>query len=430
MDRNADYKALRDAIDETARAWLEFKELNDKQLENKADGKLVSDLEEKIERINAAIGDTEKRRAKIEASFEADRARIEELEALMATGGSVKNTKVLEEHRDAFFTFLRGGGGRGYEFENLRKAEAKYRSMLPEEKQVNLASAAAGEALVPEIISTQIEKLELKLSPVRRLITFIPVMSTDFKQVVDIGGTASGWLAETGTRSVTDSPTLRVRTPKWGELYARPQATDWAVMDIPRAEAWLAESVADEFISAEGIAVISGNGTAKPTGLLNTTPLATADWASPLRSAEALEVVAAPSPDDITEHLLMLIYKLNSRYRTGAAFVMNSNTLGLVRRAKASDGHYLWQPSMIAGEPTTIDGHPFEVWEDMDDVGASPLGYPIMFGNFRRGYLAAQRSDIRLLVDPYTTIGLISYWFRRRESGIILNNDAIKVATR
>src|SRR5690606_2873215 len=149
----------------------------------------------------------------------------------------------------------------------------------------------------------------------------------------------------------------------------------------------------------------------------------------PERSAEALQYVDPPSPDDLTEHLLMLIYSLQSGYRPGAQFAMNSNSLSKVRRAKTAQGDYLWQPSFQAGQPAMIAGYPFVVWEnlsDFTDVQVSPESatFPILFGNFSRGYLLAERSGIRLLVDPYTTIGLISWWFRRREGGIILNNDA------
>ena len=427
-DKN-DYAELNRTLDELGNLFEDFKSANDEALEKKANSEAFSEIEIKVQKMNDDLGKLEEKRRKIEAEREADRSRIEQLEATLATGGTIGNKKVLEEHREAFFKFL-GSGGRGSALDQLMDAERKYRSMLPEEKQVNLGSAAAGEALVPEIIRDQIETMETKLSPVRRLIPVIPVASTDFKQVVDIGGTGSGWLAETGTRAVTDSPTLRVRTPTWGELYARPQATEWAAMDIPGAEQWLARSVAREFVKAEGIAVISGNGTNKPTGFLNTAPVATADETSPLRSAEALQFVAAPSPDDITEHVLMLIYTLQSGYRPGAMFTLNSSTLGLIRRAKTSQGDYLWQPNLQSGEPAMIAGYGFEVWENMPDVAQSPLEYPIAFGDWSSAYLMAERSGIRVLVDPYTTIGLISWWFRRREGGIILNNDAVKVARR
>jgi len=427
-ERNNDYAQLKEAMHEVGAAFEEFKTENDAMLEKKADGKAVAEQLAKIERIDAALEEADKKHRAAINTIEADRARIEDLEARIATGLRSGDQGAKEAHLESFVAYLQNP--RANALDKLYTNETKYRATLPQTKQINLASAAAGEALVPEIIVDEIEKMEKKNSPIRNLIPVRTVGSTDFKQTVDIGGAASGWLAETGTRTVTANSTLRVRTPTWGELYARPQASEWSMMDIPGAMAWIAEMVADEFISAEGIAVLTGNGTNKPTGILNTAPLTTDDWASPLRSAEAIEDIVAPSPDDISEHVLMLIYALNGKYRNGSKFAMNSVTLGEVRRAKDSNGQYLWQPSFQSGEPSMIAGYGFEVLEDMDNTGLSPVGHPILFGNWSRAYLLAQRSDVMLLVDPYTTIGLVSYWFRRREGGIILNNDALKAATR
>lgn len=429
-DRNSDYAQVKEVLDGLGRAVKEFKETNDLALEKKANAEAFSELEIKVERLNEEIGKKEEAVTKIERAWEADRARIEQLEATLATGGTIGSKKVITQHRDAFLKFLQSGG-RHSARQELEQIEAKYTAMLPaDRKQVNLASAAAGEALVPEIIASQIETMEQKSSPLAGVIDFLPVNSTEFKQVVDLRGTASGWVAETGTRSVTANSVLREVTPTWGELYARPQASEWAAMDVPNAEGWIAQSVADEFNRALGVAVLTGSGSSQPTGIFHTTPVTTADGASPLRAAAAIQYIAAPSPDDITEHVMMLIYGLQSGYRAGARFCFNSTTAGLIRRAKASDGHYLWEPSLQLGQPAMVAGYPFTIWEDMDDCGLSPLGFPILFGNFRRGYLGVTRSAIRLLVDPYTTIGLISWWFRRRMGGIVLNNDALKVAKR
>ena len=47
---------------------------------------------------------------------------------------------------------------------------------------------------------------------------------------------------------------------------------------------------------------------------------------------------------------------------------------------------------------------------------------------FRRGYLLAQRTQIRITVDAnITTPRRIKYFVRRREGGIPLTNDAVKV---
>jgi HK97 family phage major capsid protein len=426
------FSELRDSIDELGSAVKAFKETNDERLDKMATTESVADIEEKLDKIDVAVSKAETKKNDIDVQFQAQRERIEELEALYtAGGGGFDATKKLhQEHRDVFYKMLASGGRHG-DAEKLHQVQERVFASFPEQKRIDLTAGASGEFLLPEVIRAEVETMEQLLSPVRQLIPVVNITTNDFKAVVDILGTGSGWVGETDTRSITGTPQLRQRAPTMGELYARPEATQWAAMDLASVDQWLSRSVAEEFAKEEGLAVISGDGSNKPTGFLNTAPLVTADGASPLRDAEALQFVAAPSPDDITEHVISLIYTLNSAYRQGASFTMNSNILSQIRRAKDSNGQYLWQPSLIAGEPSTIVGFRFVVWEDMPTGPDSPLTTtPIAFGNWGRGYLLVQRTDVRVIRDEITNPGFIRWYFFRREGGIILNNDAIKVALR
>ena len=65
-----------------------------------------------------------------------------------------------------------------------------------------------------------------------------------------------------------------------GELYAYPQASNWSLQDIFfDVQQWLVDEVAADWASQEATAIISGNGTNRPTGILNTTPASTTDTA-------------------------------------------------------------------------------------------------------------------------------------------------------
>lgn len=422
---------LKESVDEIQTLFTQFKSTNDSLLEKKADGKAVADIEEKLAKIESDISAAEKKQQERIAGYEAMESRVNDLEAMYEAGGQGYNAtkQAHDDHRSAFYDMLINGGSHRYA-EKCIEAQEKAIATYDEQKRVDLTAGASGEFLLPEVIRAEVEVMEQKMSPVRQLIPVVQVTTNDFKQIVDILGQNSGWVGETGTRSVGTTPQLRQRAPSMGELYARPEATQWAAMDLSSVDGWLSRSVAEEFAKQEGTAVISGDGTNKPTGFLNGTPVLTADDASPLRSAEVLQYVGAPSPDDITEHLIMLEYALQSGYRAGAAYTFNSNTAGLIRRAKDSQGQYLWQPSLQAGEPPVINGKRFVVWEDMPDVAQSPLDFPIAFGNWGRGYLLVERSAVRVIRDEVTNPGFIRWYFFRREGGIILNNDAIKLAQR
>jgi HK97 family phage major capsid protein len=104
---------------------------------------------------------------------------------------------------------------------------------------------------------------------------------------------------------------------------------------------------------------------------------------------------------------------------------MNSNTAGHIRKLKdPSTGLFLWQPTLQMGHPDSLLGYPVAIWEQMDDIGNGK--FPVAFGNFRRGYMLLDRTDLRILVDPYSEPGFRRFYVRRRVYGHPSNTDSIK----
>lgn len=420
---------LTKTINEIGTAFEEFKRVNDERLAAVQSGKdsLATELNEKLGRIEQQVSKFTELKSQIEIEQQLHRERIEELEARRSSPGSTAAEKRRDEYKEIFHDWVRNKGNSPLHEQKLQEQQRK----MAEAKDVTVGSNAGGGFAVPEEIAREIERLELLFSPVRRLVKVVRAGTSDYKELVNIRGATSGWVGESGTRSATSTPQLREVVPTFGELYAYPQASEWSLDDIFfDVDAWLAEEVAQEFAVQEGSAVISGDGSSKPTGMTNTTPVTTADFASPLRAAAAYQYIAsdtAQSPVDpgiVADTLLDLIYTLNSAYRTGATWVMNSVTTGEVRKLKDGNNQYFWAPGLQAGQPNMLLGYPVETWEQMDDIGAN--NFPIAFGNFRRGYLLADRVGLRVTRDAVTNVGFIRFYVRRREGGIVLNNDAIK----
>ena len=160
-------------------------------------------------------------------------------------------------------------------------------------------------------------------------------------------------------------------------------------------------------------------------------PEARDDFDSPIRDADTYQYVNADddSPFAVSgDGLISLVYKVKSQYRANGTFVMNSATAAAVRKLKMMD-RYLWTDSLAAGQPATLLGYPVAVWEQMDDIdvsGGSNPSFPIAFGDFRRAYTLADRTDMRITVDPYTTPGQRKFYVRRRVYGAPTNTNAVK----
>lgn len=423
---------IKKAIDNVGEAFEEYKKTNDARIDalGKGDGATAKHLEEKLKKIDGDIvkWDGIKRAIEDEQKFQRD--RIEALEAAGSRPGKGIVEKVKDEYKGLFSDWVRA---RGADASIEAKMQLTAQRLRTEFKDITIGTPAAGGYAVPEEIAREIERLELKFSPVRSLVKVVQVGTSDYKELVSLRGASSGWVGETGSRVATDTPLLREVTPTHGELYAYPQVSEWSLDDVFfNVEAWLADEVAQEFALQEGDAVIRGNGSSKPTGMLNTTPVLTADFASPMRAAAAYQYIASDtdvddspaSPGIRGDSLIDAIYTLNSAYRAGASWIMNSATTGAVRKLKTTDGAYHWAPGLQAGQPASLLGYPVNTWEQMDDIAAN--NFPIGFGNWQRAYVLVDRTGLRITRDNVTNPGHVRFYVRRREGGIVRNNDAAK----
>jgi HK97 family phage major capsid protein len=411
---------LKVALDGLGQSWEEYKKANDERVAKLAKGESVVELDAKMAKIERDVNVFVKAKKDIEFELEAQKERIEEIESKARQPGMTVQEKAKAEYKDAFIGWMRKQG-------QSPEHEAKMSELM--KKDITIGTPSAGGYGVPEEISRQIEVLERKFSPVRDLVKVVRTGTSDYKELVSIGNTTtSGWIGETGTRSATATPQLREVTPTHGELYAYPQVSEWSLDDIFfNVEEWLTSSIAEDFAIAESTALLTGNGSSKPTGMLNTAPTTVADNASPMRAAAVYQFIAngaSPLTSLQPDKLIDLIYGLNSRYRSGAVFTMNSSTTGVVRKLKDADRQYLWQPGLQAGEPDRLLGYPVVTWEQMADIAIN--AHPIAFGNFKRGYLLVDRVGLRITRDNVTNVGYVRFYVRRREGGIVLNNDAIK----
>ncbi len=295
-------------------------------------------------------------------------------------------------------------------------------------KSLAISAGDTGGYAVPREIDAVIDATLKTISPIRAIANVVRVGSSGYRKLVTTGGVASGWAAENATRTETDPPKFAEIAPPMGDLYANTAATqamlDDSAFDV---EEWLATEVATEFARAEGAAFVNGNGVNKPKGFLAGTITAEVDGARAFGTIQYLPSGAAgafpaSAPQD---RLIDLIQSLRSPYRQGASFVMNSATLTSIRKFKTADGAFLWQPGLIEGRPDTLLGYPIIEAEDMPDIAAN--AYAIAFGNFRAGYLIAERTETQILRDPFTNKPFVHFYAAKRIGGAVANSEAIKL---
>jgi HK97 family phage major capsid protein len=363
----------------------------------------------------------------LEESFEAIEAQDEELEALKVEVAALK-ARVVAEARPALSGVKGGTAPTAAASPFVERYLRRGLEAGVELKAFAGTSDAAGGYALPEELDERIEKTLVAISPIRGIANVVKVGSAGYRKLVTTGGTPSGWAAEVGARAETDTPDFAEIAPPFGDLYANPAASqamlDDAAFDV---EAWLASEIATEFARAEGAAFVAGDGTNKPKGFLAAPNSIDGDATRAFGTLQFLKTgVAGGFPASAPQDKLVdLVQSLRTPYRQGAVFVMNSATAAAIRKFKTDDGAFLWQPGLAAGQPDSLLGYPLVEAEDMPDVAANALA--IAFGNFRAGYLIAERQETQILRDPYTHKPFVHFYATKRIGGQVMNSEAIKL---
>ena len=294
-------------------------------------------------------------------------------------------------------------------------------------KSLSGAVPADGGYAVPREIDALIARELTEISPIRAIAQVVQTGTAGYRKLVARGAPASGWVSETAARPETATPTFAEIAPPTGELYANPAASqamlDDAAFDL---ESWLASEIAMEFARAEGAAFVSGSGVNRPKGFLQAPVSALGDTT---RAFGTVQYVGSGNATGFGAEpdakLIDLIHSLKAGHRQGASWVMNSTTLAEVRKLKTADGAFLWQPGLVEGQPDRLLGYPVVEAEDMPGIAASQ--FPIAFGNFRNGYLIAERTATQILRDPFTNKPFVHFYATKRIGGQVLDSAAIKL---
>ncbi|WP_417319837.1 phage major capsid protein [Emcibacter sp.] len=391
----------KEALENLTSSFENFKAANDQRLKELEEKGTVDVLTgEKLDRMN---NDLDRLQQKMNRLYSSSRRP-----SLTGEDDGVRD----RETKTAFYDgFIRKGQMQGLE-----------------EKALNSLSGEDGGYAIPQELDRELEKRLRLLSPIRADAKVVNIGSSRYKKLVNVGGIASGWVAETGARSETDAPKLAEIDPPLGELYANPAATqvmlDDAHFDV---EQWLGEELAEEFAIQENAAFVNGDGLNKPKGFLTYSMSANDDGSRSFGEIQAISTGvdgdwAAADPADI---LIDLVHSMKAGYRSGAKFYLNTGLVAEIRKFRDQDGNYLWRPGLESGAASSLLGYPVVEVADMPDRAAGSLS--IAFANMRRAYTVTDRMGTKILRDPYSHKPYIHFYTTKRVGGAVTNDQAIKL---
>lgn len=395
---------VKTAVEAMSGAFEEFKKVNDDRLAQiEAKGSADPLLEEKLAKIEGDLDRFESVNQKLtqqQKHSEGFEAKLNEIETMLKRPANGMEAKDVDLSLKAWDSFM-------------RKGETNMDEM--ERKALTVGNAATAGNLAPAEYVEELIKVITEISPVRSVARVRQTSNKEIEVPSKTASFAAAWTAETGSRTETTGYTTSLNTIPTHELYALVDISGMLLEDsVFDLEAEMNTEFAEQFAKAEGNAFLVGNGTNKPTGILDGTTVASTTAAA----------AAAIATDDIMD----LVHGLKSEYARNASFMMNRATLGAIRKLKDTAGQYIFQTGFSgqSGLPNTILGHPYVEAVDMANIAASAK--PVVFGDYRRGYMIVDRVALSVLRDPYSqaSTGNVRYIARRRVGGEVVLSEAMR----
>lgn len=311
-----------------------------------------------------------------------------------APSGEEKTGRATAEYRKSFWNAMR--------------------AKLPSHEIMNalqIGTDSEGGYLVPdEFERTLVEALE-EQNIFRTLAHVIQTSSGDRKiPVVASKGTAS-WVDEEGAIPESDDSfgQVSIGAYKLGTMIkVSEELLADSVFDL---EAYISREFARRIGNKEEEAFFAGDGTGKPTGVLE--------------SAE-LGVTAAAAAAITADEVFDLYYSLKAPYRKSSVFLMNDSTVKALRKLKDNNGQYLWQPSLTANTPDTLMGRPVYTSAYMPALEASAKG--VLFGDLSYYWVAdRQGRAFKRLGELFAPTGQVGFLATQRVDGKLILPEAVKI---
>jgi len=124
--------------------------------------------------------------------------------------------------------------------------------------------------------------------------------------------------------------------------------------------------------------------------------------------------------------MLDLKHSVDRAYRANGTWMFNDNTLLALKKLSLSSANQsLWQPGVVAGEPSTIDGQAYTVNNDLPDMAAGT--HPIIYGDFSKYQIRdTQGINIRRSEHVAFLNNEITFLGELRTDGKLLDTAAVK----
>lgn len=313
-----------------------------------------------------------------------------------------------DEYRDAYDAFLRthhGSIGRP----------------LSDEQRVALAvgTGATGGFTVPvEFLNTLIVR-EREFGIIRNLAKVITTSGSGDLQVPRVGATraSAAWTGEAVAYTESEDVFEQVILKSYKAAIIAKVSEEMVHDSAFDVLGWVASSSGEALGIIENTAFVAGasGSTTTPEGLFTKATVGVT-----LATGQTTTITSADSLIDLQHSVL-------KPYRPRASWILNDQTAKIVRKLKDTTNQYIWQPSVVAGQPDTLFSRP--VYTDPDVAVAAANARTVGFGDVSAAYLIRDVEGVtaQALTELYAANGQIGFRVHKRTDGDLIDDTAFKV---
>ncbi|ARD98887.1 capsid protein [Lactococcus lactis RTB018] len=392
MNTMQEMMAKRNQAWEGAKAFVESKQDKD-GLMSEEDAETYAEMEQKVKNYGVEI-------ERLQAMEQMERELLKPMSHPLTTQPMSENKteqktgRASNEYKNAVLTALRS---------NFKQVSNVLQEGINE----------SGGYLVPEEYDSRLIQGLTEENILRKLGTAI---TTSGEHKINIAATtpAASWIEEGGALSFGEATFDQILLDAH-KLHVAIKITDELLYDNAfNLESYILDQFAKALANAEENAFLNGDGVGKPLGIFATD------------GGGQIAVTTNTQSTITADEIINLVYALGRPYRKNAAFILNDQTIALLRKLKDNNGAYLWQPAIQAGEPDRLFGYPVYTSAFVPTIAA---GQPVIaFGDF--SYYNIGDRGVRSfdqLRELFAGNGMVGFLAKERVDGKLVLPEAVQI---
>lgn len=174
------------------------------------------------------------------------------------------------------------------------------------------------------------------------------------------------------------------------------------IQHAPMAEGVVLDELRYRLAAGAENAYLNGNGSSQPLGVFTA-------------NANGIDTDRDVSTDNTDtavtiNGLINAKYSVKQQYWAGASWIAHRDLAKMVAKLKDGDGQYIWQGSVVTGQPDRLLGAPIYLSEYAPNTFTTEQ-YVAVFGDFRQGYWICDADSvaIQVLKELYAATNQIGY---------------------